>query len=122
MTPRTDSAVIEGEIIIEQLISSFSDATVYVRLNDVSYADASSRTVAEVIIKNISLNMDNLRPLHFSMNIPALEERLEYSLAVLVDIDGDREISRGDYITKECFPVKRNLPHQYFEIRVSRVE
>jgi uncharacterized lipoprotein YbaY len=121
MMQTADSRIIEGEIVFEQLASSFSGATARVRLEDISFADASSRIVAEIILRNVYINIDDPQPLHFSMSIPALEERLMYSLAVLVDIDGDNEISLGDYISKESYPVKENFPSQYFRIRVSPV-
>jgi uncharacterized lipoprotein YbaY len=121
MMQTADSRIIEGEIVFEQLASSFSGAMARVRLEDISFADASSRIVAEIILRNVYINIDNPQPLHFSMSIPALEERLMYSLAVLVDIDGDNEISLGDYISKESYPVKKNFPSQYFRISVSPV-
>ena len=98
--------VVEGEIFFEDVFSSFSGATVYIRLEDVSIADAPAQIVAEKVVRNVSVNVDNLRPLPFSLNSPVLDERAMYSLSAHVDVGNNGIITQGDYITTESYPVK----------------
>ncbi len=96
---------IEGEILFHEVLSSFTGATVYVFLEDVSRMDVSSTEVARVVLSNISLNRDRWFPIRFVMSHPPLDENAHYSLSVLVDVDGNGRVSRGDYISTESIPV-----------------
>jgi len=99
------SIVVEGKIYFSEVVSSFSSATVYVRLEDVSLADAPSRVVAQEVLRNVSLDEENPLPVSFSLRCPALDERAMYTLAVHTDVNGEGRVTPGDYITMESYPV-----------------
>ena len=117
MSPNT----IEGEIVFAEATSSFSKATLYVRLEDVSLADAPSRVVAQEVVPNVSLEMSNPRPVPFSIQVPGLDRRTTYNLAVHVDVDNDGSVTSGDYITMESVPVPTSPLPARVNIRVRRV-
>jgi uncharacterized lipoprotein YbaY len=97
--------IINGEILFPEIIFSFSDASIFIRLDDVSRADASSHALSEKVLRGISINAEHPQTIAFQISVPALDERSRYSLTVLVDVDNDGAISPGDYITMESFPV-----------------
>lgn len=97
--------VIKGEIFFPEIISPFSDASIYIRLDDISRINTFSHTLSERILRGISIDAKHTQPITFEISVPTLDERSRYSLSVLVDVDNDGAISPGDYITMENFPV-----------------
>ncbi len=90
--------LIEGNILFENLEETIEDATVYIRLDDVSLADAPSTVISETTLENVSVGPeDNIVP--YSLGFPELEARRMYSLYVHADVDGDGKVSKGDYVT-----------------------
>ena len=97
--------VVEGIIYIVGVSSSTPNATVYVQIVEVSLADAPSNVVAEEVIPDFQIDMDNLAEIRFSILTSNLNRRANYDLIALVDINGSGEITKGDYLTMESFPV-----------------
>jgi uncharacterized lipoprotein YbaY len=93
--------LVSGEILFDQKARAFSGATIYVRLQDVSRADAPSKTIAEQVIRDVSSSKAALK---FSIRGKIENEQASYIVSVHVDVDGDKEISVGDYITMESYP------------------
>lgn len=97
--------LLKGEITFAKTGTSFSGATAYIRLEDVSQADAASKTVAEQIVENISHQQGGEEKVQVSLQSQTLDERASYIVSVHIDVDGDGEISKGDYINMESYPV-----------------
>jgi len=90
--------LIEGNILFEDLKEPIEDFTVYIRLDDVSLADAPSTVISETTLGKVSVGPeDNIVP--YSLGYPELEARRMYSLYVHADVDGDGKVSKGDYVT-----------------------
>lgn len=94
-------------------------AKMYVRLLNVSYADAPSKTEAEQIIEVPPGSPDWLR---FVINLEAVEPATHYAVSVHVDIDGDGKISRGDYITTQRYSVLTFGRSNHVAVDVQRVD
>lgn len=114
--------IIEGNIFFDQLSSSFSNATVYVRLENVSHADAPSQVVAQKVLHGISMRIECPEPVPFFIDIPALDKRERYSLGVHVDISGEGEIAHGDYITMQSYPISTNQKTDQVRVTVRPVK
>jgi uncharacterized lipoprotein YbaY len=113
--------LVSGEILLGSDVRSFSGATVYVRLEDVSHADAAATLVAEQVLRGVSHRARRAERLAFQLPGKSPGGQASYSLRVHVDVDGDGQISPGDYITMESYPV---LTHGYpssVSVRVHRV-
>jgi uncharacterized lipoprotein YbaY len=105
MRPSTSEPLVSGEIILGEEVQSFSSATIYVRLEDVSLVDAFSKTVAEQVLHNISHQAGYQSRLAIDLRGTISNERARYAVRVHVDVDGDGQVSHGDYISMEGYPV-----------------
>lgn len=97
-----DMLLVTGDISFEEGGPSFDDATVFVRLEDVSRADAASIVIAEQTIQNVS---SSDQPIRFRLSGEPLTERMSYTVSVHVDVDGDGQLTVGDYITMQSYPI-----------------
>ena len=114
--------VIEGNILFEDLQSTFSDATVYIRLDDVSLADAPSTTIADTMISSVMVDMnEGEASIYYSLERPELDERFDYTIYVHVDVDGDEKVSKGDYVTTMHNSVNTTESDQVVDVTVSHV-
>jgi hypothetical protein len=93
------------QILLGGEVRSFTGATVYVRLEDVSYADAPASLIAEDIIQNVSHTAGNDEKLYSSLYGQIPNQQSRYSVRVHLDLDGDYQVSYGDYISMESYPV-----------------
>jgi uncharacterized lipoprotein YbaY len=105
MRPSISKSLVSGEIILGEEVQSFSSATIYVRLEDVSRVDAFSKIVAEQVLHNVSHQAGHQSQLAFDLRGTTPDERASYAVYVHVDVDGDGQVSRGDYISMESYPV-----------------
>ncbi len=115
-----DELLVSVEVTFEDA-ESFSGATVYVRLEDVSRADLAARVIAEQVLRDVSLRPDRPAKLMISLRSKAVDEHARYAVRVHADLDGDGQISRGDYISMESYPVLTfGNPHETI-VRVRKV-
>lgn len=113
--------VIRGELSFEGGVVSLGGAAVYVRLIDVSHADAAARTVAEYKILLLPAGADTSHKLTFELASDRVSKGRSYTLAAHVDLDGDGKMTIGDYITMESFPVSGENLSSYYVLRVRRI-
>jgi uncharacterized lipoprotein YbaY len=99
-----DEPLVSGSISFDEDAPAFSGATVYVRLEDTSYADASSKVVAEQVMRGVSRRARSEGPLEFKIYGRITDERASYSVRVHVDVDGDGEVSLHDHVTMQSYP------------------
>lgn len=96
--------VVTGEINFGPDARAFSQATVYVWLEDISNVDAPARAVAEQVFHSVAYMPENPPVLRFDLS-GRVNRRASYSIRVHVDVDRDGRVSRGDYITMTNYPV-----------------
>ena len=87
--------LVSGQVILNGTLS-FTGATVYVRLEDVTRVDVPSVIVAEQIIQDVSYDADNQQEIAFHLTGTAPDPRARYNVRVHVDVNGDERISQGD--------------------------
>jgi hypothetical protein len=112
-------ALIEGEILLPPDAHSFSDATLIVKLQDTREADVPARILARHIQPGISYDPMRPKPVHFSVILADSASAPGVTVSVLLDLDGDGCITRGDYINVESYPVTADSAP--LRVRVQRV-
>ena len=95
--------LVTGEVVFEKGARPFKAAAVYIRLEDNSRADAGSVVVAEQVVRDFSYKKG--AGLEFKLYGEPPGEHADCNVRVHVDVDGDGEVSTGDYITMESYPV-----------------
>lgn len=114
-------SLVSGSVILGGEVKSFTNATVYVRLEDVSRADGAAVVVTEQVLKGVSHRAGDEARLEFTLSGSAPAERADYSLSVHVDVDVDGEVSPGDYISTESYPVLTYGRPNRVEVHVEKV-
>lgn len=105
-SPMTATPLVRGTIVFESSRPELTGATVYVRLEDVSLADAPAEVVSEQVIGNPA-ERASAKGIPFALpgRRTDIDSRNRYSTAVHVDMDGTGGVSAGDYISTEINPV-----------------
>src|SRR4051812_26308193 len=101
-------AEVTVEVVLGEDVESFSDATLRVRLEDVTYADALSRTVDERVVEGVSHRAGRQQRLPVTLRAPGYEERTRYAVSAHLARGGpgaDAGIRAGDYLTTQSYPV-----------------
>ncbi len=98
MHEQTGDLLVRGSIVFPLDLRPVRNATVHVRLEDVSLADAPATLIQEHIQENVSLGTGPAR-LAFELHGSTPDPRAGYAVRVHVDLDGDGQISPGDYIS-----------------------
>jgi uncharacterized lipoprotein YbaY len=125
-TTATTTPLVKGEISFDQNnIKSFSGATIYVRLEDVTMQDAPSKLISQQVIKNVSYNGGSIAGRHhhqkkikfalFGDRIAVNFRRL-YAIRVHIDVDNNGKVNPGDLINMESYPV---ITHGYPKDNIS---
>ncbi len=94
-----------GTIVFGADVEPFTGATAYIRLEDVTRADAPARVTAETILRDVRIDGQGAKELQFIINVPALERSARYVLRVHVDLDGDGQVGFGDYVSTASHPI-----------------
>lgn len=120
--PRTGEQALRivGEIEFPPEHGGFSGATVNITVLDTRQADAPSTVLCKQVVRNIKRSRDSAEPLRFSVDCEDLPGSPFITVSVLVDVDGDGSISRGDYINMESCPAE-SFPRE-MRIRVREVK
>ena len=114
--------VVKGEIKIAGKPDLPASAKMYVRLLNTSLADAPSAVVAEQVIDHVGGALSKDEKVGFRLEPDSINERDTYIVSVLVDIDGDGKISKGDYISMQSYPVLTFGSPSEVTIEVKQVE
>jgi hypothetical protein len=109
--------VVRGRILFQDDAVPFSGATARVTVEDTTYADASAGRVNVWTLEGIAYP-DDAAGVEFEIAFDP-DPRRRYSLRVLIDVDGDGVLGRGDYRNADALPVGRGVGP--IEIRVRRV-
>ena len=78
-----------------------------VRLDDVTRADARAKTVARVESDPVSAETGEACRVTFAIDVDDddIDPRARYVVAAHADLDADGQVSRGDYVTMQSYPV-----------------
>jgi uncharacterized lipoprotein YbaY len=105
-TPPT-TIVVRGHIFLSPP-ATFGPATVHVRLEDVSLADAPSRILARQVI-HVAGAPPPGSGIPYALTAEAQEVRairpFEVGVSAHVDVDGDSRFSQGDYLTQQRYTI-----------------
>lgn len=112
--------LLTGVVVFPPDTKPVQNARMYIRLEDVSLADVPSTLVIEHTHQGISLP-GGAAQLSFELHGHIPDPGAHYSVHVLLDVDGDGEISPGDYINTESYPVLTFGQPSQVEISVRRV-
>ena len=113
--------MIEGDVTLDVVTDPISSATLFIRVQDVSRADAGSTVVAETALTNISLQPGRDLRLPFQLDAPALGSRARYILTAHLDVGNTGSITPGDYLTMESIPVEESARHGRVSVPARRV-
>jgi hypothetical protein len=102
-------ASVSGTIEFQDVPEHSSGVTVYVRVQDTTRADAKSSIVAERVIPDVSI-FPGAKPLSFSVDKIPEDPRARYVVRVHADVDGDKLVSRGDYVSTQSYPLESSVP------------
>jgi putative lipoprotein len=117
-----EQPIVQGQVQFEPDAPAFANATIRVRLEDVTLADAPARVVAEQVIPGVSHVGRSGAAVPFSLeSTEGLDERARYNLRVHVDIDGTGRVTPGDFVTQESYPVHPGAPLVELTVFVRRV-
>ena len=106
--------LVTGEILLP---APLSGATVAVRLQDVSMADARALVVAEQVIRGAEGDR-----IPFKLyGTPPDDERARYVVAVHIRMHRGSDVRPGDYITTQSYPVLQHGYPDHVTVRVQRV-
>jgi len=113
--------LIDGVIFLDRQIGSFTAATARVSVEDVSMADASSITLAATTIDNICHRLGEVLRINFQVFGPVFDEEAHYSVRVHIDLQGSGDVSPGDYMTTQNYPVLTFGFPDWVEVQVEKI-
>jgi uncharacterized lipoprotein YbaY len=102
MTPR--ARTISGTIQFEDVRQPAQDVTVYVRVEEASRLDAPASRIAEVALRGVHV-FPGSPAIPFTVRDVFSVPSGRYVVRVHVDVDGDGQVSRGDYVSVQSYPV-----------------
>ncbi len=112
---------VTGKIVFNELTGDINSATVYIRLLDTTEIDVSSITVAAVVLHDLNRDRVESQGLPFRISIDQIDSTRRYEISVLVDLDGDGQISVGDYYSTQSYPVLTHGHPDMVTIQVQKI-
>ena len=85
---------------------SFQGAEARVRLEEVSYADAPARVLAEQRLEGLTHQEGTAEEIPFLLEVDRPEKPVWTTLRVHVDRDGSGEVAPGDLISMDRYPLR----------------
>ena len=75
------------------------------RLENITDADSTAQVVADYVERDVAFDPTTARDFSFSLAGDPPDPRASYAVRVHIDIDGDGEVSKGDFISTQSYPV-----------------
>ena len=110
-----------GRIWFDDAAGRLSGATLRVKLEEVSRADAPARDISQLVISNFS-HSPGEPPIDFVLNVDEIDPRERYEVRVHLDLDGNGRYAAGDQITTQSYPVLTQGYPDTIEIRLQRID
>ena len=111
---------ISGAIVFVDTVDRVSAGALRVSLQDVSKTDGSATILAEVVIGGISVSTSG-ESIPFALAVPALDPGGIYSIDAHLDLTGSGEITAGDFVTTEHFPVNPRIESQHVTVCIRQI-
>jgi uncharacterized lipoprotein YbaY len=100
-----EQAHVRGEVSFSPPPGDLSQAKLFIRLEDTSYADAPAETIAETTLTNLGELLTPAGTIPFTISTSAIDPRQRYTISAHATIDGTDRLKPGDYINVEDYPV-----------------
>jgi len=115
--------VVSGQIEIPQSDSTRTAKAVWVRVLDISRADASSQTVAEDRLRDVEIKAgDDVDTIPFFLNkVETQNLNADLTVSIHVNWTGSGNIEPGDFLTVRTYPVHPIRGLQDVSIKVRKV-
>ena len=97
--------LVKGTVTFEEDAPPFTGATMYVHLEDTTVVDIASEVVADYVERDVAFVPKTSKALLFAIDGKAPDPRASYTVRVHIDLDGDGEVSLGDFISTQSYPV-----------------
>jgi uncharacterized lipoprotein YbaY len=117
----TTTVTVAGDIEFEELTSPIDGATIHVRVEDVSRADAPATRLAEQVIRDLMLRGPGRTTVPFSVQASLPDPNGQYVVRVHVDLSDNGEVGSGDYITTQSYPISTSSGSARMLVKVHRV-
>jgi len=100
-----NTRTVRGQIALPSIGLPTKAAQVIVQVEDISRADAPSTVVGEERLRDVRLGSETVLP--FAVRLPAglVDERHSYSVRVHIDVSGSGNVSAGDLLSTQTYPV-----------------
>jgi uncharacterized lipoprotein YbaY len=100
-----DPVTVTGTIVFPEHVPEGPPATIHVRVEDVSLADASATVIAGTTLANVTVPPPAGEAVTFAIPVETYDPRKTYGVRVHVDRDGDGQVSVGDLVSTTHHPV-----------------
>ena len=116
-----ETKIVSGDIVLppEEVPAKPVDVLVYVE--DVSRADAPSAVVGEQILKGVSLHSGEALSFTIEVATNNINERNLYSVRVHIDTSQSGDITIGDFVSTQSYPVLTRGYGTEVRVNVKRV-
>jgi uncharacterized lipoprotein YbaY len=96
---------VTGTIVFPAAVAVGSPATIHVRIEDVSRADAPATVLASVTLEAVTVPPPAGASVTVAIPVTTYDPGARYTVRVHVDRDGDDRVSRGDLVSTAHHPV-----------------
>ncbi len=112
---------VKGKIFLKEYPDFNQEVSVYIRLMDTGRADAASLKVFESVNHLVRFRDICKNGYPFQFQTDKIDPRRRYEIEVLVDMDNDGKTGKGDYISKQAYPVLTKGYPDYVEVEILKV-
>jgi hypothetical protein len=102
---------LHGHILIGGRLASFAGAVAAIRVEHIPYADARADIVAETVIREVSHKYGADTQIPFEIVVPIDAPASDLNLRAHVDVDKDGEVSVGDFVTTQAYPIAESASY-----------
>jgi uncharacterized lipoprotein YbaY len=115
-------ATLRGTIDFVAVTTPIFDATLYVRLEDLSRPDLGVKLVAERMIPNLATESSDPGRYRYVVQYQQPRDYGEYGIAVHLDVDNSGDVNAGDYVTTANYSFTGITPPNRMNVRATEVE
>jgi uncharacterized lipoprotein YbaY len=95
---------LRGTVVLTPSLGRFHDATLHIRVLDVSEADAPAQQLAEVTVSPVTYDAATEETVPFTLSAPAWNPRNTITITAHLDQSGSGEVDAGDALTTQSHP------------------
>lgn len=111
-----------GTIEFVGVTAAVSDATLYIRLEDLSRPDRGVRLVTERMIPNFATEPSDPGRYRYVIDFHEPRQFGEYAVVVHLDVDNSGDVTLGDYVTTADYSFSGHTLPNRVNVRAVRVE